>query len=77
MSRLLQIVILAIATTPDNLIFAQSDFVMPAGLKLDTPSVKVIGVWQIHDHKKTMHVTLFADGTTNHKFGWKPVSRMK
>lgn len=24
-----------------------------------------------------MHVTLFADGTTNHEFGWKPVSRTR
>ncbi len=47
------------------------------GLKLDTPSVNVIGVWQLHDHKKTIHVTLFADGTTNHKFGWKPISRTR
>lgn len=71
----IRLVAFAVAVTVAFPLFAQSDSVPPTGLKLDTPSVKVIGVWQLHDHKKTMRVTLFADGTTNHKWGWKPISR--
>jgi len=74
LTRRAAIVVAAMVVFP---CYAQPIDLTTPGLKLDTPSEKVIGVWQIHDHKKTMYVVLFADGTTNHKFGWKPISRTR